>query len=170
MKAGILIVSDRCSRGEREDGTGPVVAGFLGGENIDVECTAIVPDDIGQIKRAVTDMVDVRGLDLVVLSGGTGIGPRDVTPEAVGGIVDKMLPGFGEAMRVKSLASTPRAILSRAGAGTRGRSLIIYLPGSPGAARECLGYVIGAVGHAVEVLGAAETDCGGTLDSAGLRL
>lgn len=167
MKAGVIIVSDRCFKGEREDGTGPVIADFLKEESIVVENRTIVPDDPDVIKRTIENMVDVLGLDLVILAGGTGIGPRDVTPEAVVEIIDKCLPGFGEAMRMKSFEATPRSILSRSGAGTRGGSLIIYLPGSPRAARECLGYVMGAVGHAVEVLGSGATDCGSPLDSSG---
>ncbi len=165
MKAGIIIVSDRCFKGEREDRTGPAVVDFLNGESIAVDSRMIVPDDLEEIKKALMDMVEARGLDLIVLAGGTGIGPRDVTPEAVEAILDKSLPGFGEAMRMKSFASTPTSILSRSGAGTREKSLIIYLPGSPRAAKECLGHIIDAVGHAVEVLKAEAMDCGSTLDS-----
>jgi len=165
MRAGVITVSDRCFRGEREDRTGPAIADLLEKESIAVGSRTVVPDDRGAICGAVTEMVEGDGLDLVVLAGGTGIGPRDVTPEAVTTLIDKNLPGFGEAMRMKSLEVTPRAVLSRAGAGTMGRSLLIYTPGSPRGATECLNHVLGAVGHAVEVLKAVVTDCGRPLDS-----
>lgn len=165
MRAGVITVSDRCFRGEREDMTGPAIAKLLEGEGIAVESRTIVPDEAEDICGAVTGMVEADGIDLVILAGGTGIGPRDVTPESVGRLIDKSLPGFGEAMRMKSMEATPRAVLSRSGAGTMGRSLIIYTPGSPRAATECLGHVMGAVGHAVEVLRAVATDCGRPLDS-----
>lgn len=165
MRAGIITVSDRCSRGEREDRTGPAIAELLENEGIEVGSRTVVPDEREGIRGAVRRMVGAEALDLVVLAGGTGIGPRDVTPEAVEELVEKSIPGFGEAMRMKSLEATPRAVLSRSGAGTMGGSLLIYTPGSPRAATECLGHVIGAVAHAVEVLKGAVPDCGGPLDS-----
>lgn len=151
MKIGRLTVSDRASAGVYEDRSGPeienVLRDFLGG-GLTFE-TAIVPDEIPLIAGALKRFADEMDCDLVVTTGGTGITARDVTPEATRLVLEKELPGFGEAMRMQSLARVKTAILSRALAGTRGRSLIINLPGKPSAVRECLEILAPAVREAL---------------------
>jgi molybdopterin adenylyltransferase len=119
---------------------------------------ALVPDDVRQIQRAIREQI-ARGAQLVLTTGGTGVAPRDVTPEAVLEIADREIPGFGEAMRMKSLAITPNAILSRGLAVSVDRTLVICLPGKPTGAVECLGFVVGAVPHCVKVLQQVPTSC-----------
>ena len=119
---------------------------------------SLVPDDIRQIQRAIREQI-ARGAHLVLTTGGTGVAPRDVTPEAVLEIADREIPGFGEAMRMKSLAITPNAILSRGLAASVDRTLVICLPGKPAGAVECLGFVVGAVPHCVKVLQQVPTSC-----------
>jgi molybdopterin adenylyltransferase len=140
MKIGRLTISDRASAGVYEDRSGPeienILGGFFGGA-AKFEAV-IVPDEIGLISAALKKFADELECDLIVTTGGTGISVRDVTPEATRAVLEKELPGFGEIMRVQSFAKVPTAILSRAVAGTRGRSLIVNLPGRPSAVRECL--------------------------------
>ncbi|MGH8024945.1 MAG: molybdopterin adenylyltransferase [Limisphaerales bacterium] len=151
MKIGRLTVSDRASAGVYEDRGGPeienVLRDFLG-SGLVFE-TAIVPDEIPLIVAALRKFTDEMNCELVVTTGGTGITARDVTPEATRLILEKELPGFGEAMRMQSLARVKTAILSRALAGTRGGSLIINLPGKPSAVRECLEILAPAVREAL---------------------
>ena len=140
MKIGRITVSDRASAGIYEDRSGPeierLLRAALGNE---LEClAAIVPDEASRISAAICAFTDAAGCELVVTTGGTGISVRDVTPDATRTVLERELPGFGEAMRMQSLARVPTAILSRATAGTRGRSLIVNLPGKPAAVRECL--------------------------------
>jgi molybdopterin adenylyltransferase len=140
MKIGRITVSDRASAGIYEDRSGPeiqkVLGEFLGGA-AEFE-SAIVPDEVHLISAALKNFADGLKCDLIVTTGGTGISARDVTPEATKAVLEKELPGFGEAMRMQSFAKVRTAILSRAVAGTRGKSLIINLPGRPSAVRECL--------------------------------
>jgi len=140
MKIGRVTVSDRASAGIYEDRSGPeiesVLREFLGGA-AEFE-SAIVPDEIDLISAALKKFADELKCDLVVTTGGTGISARDVTPQATRAVLEKELPGFGEIMRVQSFAKVKTAILSRAVAGTRGKSLIVNLPGKPTAVRECL--------------------------------
>jgi molybdopterin adenylyltransferase len=140
MKIGRITVSDRASAGIYEDRSGPeienVLREFLGGA-VTFE-SAIVPDEIDLISAALRKFTDELKCDLIVTTGGTGISARDVTPEATKKILEKELPGFGEIMRVQSFAKVKTAILSRAVAGTRGKTLIVNLPGKPSAVRECL--------------------------------
>jgi molybdopterin adenylyltransferase len=140
MKIGRLTISDRASAGIYEDRSGPeiekVLCEFLG--NDAVFESAIVPDEVGLISAALRKFADEQKCDMVVTTGGTGISPRDVTPEATRGVLEKELPGFGEIMRMQSFARVRTAILSRAVAGTRGRTLVVNLPGKPSAVRECL--------------------------------
>jgi molybdopterin adenylyltransferase len=147
MKIGRITVSDRASAGIYEDRSGPEIERLLRealGEDIDCIAT-IVPDEAAQISARLRQFTDVAACDLVITTGGTGITIRDVTPEATRSVLDRELPGFGEAMRMQSLARVPTAILSRATAGTRGRSLIVNLPGKPAAVRECLEILIPAI-------------------------
>ena len=140
MKIGRLTISDRASAGIYADRSGPeienVLREFLGGEV--VFDSLIVPDEVGQISAALKKFADDLKCDMVVTTGGTGISPRDVTPEATRAVLEKELPGFGEIMRMQSFAKVKTAVLSRAVAGTRGATLIINLPGKPSAVRECL--------------------------------
>jgi molybdopterin adenylyltransferase len=140
MKIGRLTISDRASAGSYADRSGPeienVLREFLGGD-VKFE-SLIVPDEVEAISAALRRFADVQKCDMVVTTGGTGISARDVTPEATHAVLEKELPGFGEAMRMQSLARVKTAILSRAVAGTRGACLIVNLPGRPSAVRECL--------------------------------
>ena len=151
MKIGRITISDRASAGIYEDRSGPeiekVLCDFLGSA-VKFE-TAIVPDEIPLITGALMKFADEMKCDLVVTTGGTGIASRDVTPEATRPILEKELPGFGEAMRMQSLAKVKTAILSRALAGTRGKTLIINLPGKPSAVRECLEILAPAIREGV---------------------
>lgn len=159
---GILTVSDRAHAGTYEDRGGPAVQRWL----TDVLATPwraeyrLVPDDRNEIESALKNLTDTHGCPLVCVTGGTGPSPRDVTPEAVSAVCDRMLPGFGEEMRRASLQVVPTAILSRQEAGLRGTALIIALPGNPSAISDCLQAVFAAVPYAIELAGGPvlETD------------
>lgn len=155
--AAVLTVSDRSFRGERPDGAGPLAASLLEAAGYHVLETALVPDEQPDIEAA---LIRLSGLAaLVVTTGGTGFSPRDVTPEATLAVCERIVPGIPEAMRAASLAVTPRAVLSRAAAGIRGRSLIINLPGSPKAAKENLEAVLPTLEHGLSMLLGGPTDC-----------
>jgi molybdopterin adenylyltransferase len=154
-RIGILTVSDRASRGEYEDRSGPAIADALG-EMLSGQWESVrrvVPDEQHLIELNLTELCDQEGCGLVVTTGGTGPAPRDVTPEATAAVCGKMLPGFGELMRAVSLRSVPTAILSRQTAGVRGKTLIVNLPGKPAAIRECLLAVMPAVPYCVDLIG-----------------
>ncbi|MCG0274952.1 MAG: molybdopterin-binding protein [Thermosediminibacteraceae bacterium] len=159
IRVGILTASDRGARGEREDKSGKVIEEMIETINGRVEEYAVVPDDLEAIKSSLIAMCE-KGLDLVLTTGGTGLSPRDNTPEATLAVVEKVVPGIAEAMRYKSLEKTPHAMLSRGLAGIRGKTLIINLPGSPKAVRENLEVVLPAIPHAVELLNGGVRDCG----------
>ncbi len=151
MKIGRITISDRASAGVYEDRSGPEIERGLR-ETFGAETefiSAIVPDEAGLISAKLREFADAAHCDLIVTTGGTGISPRDVTPEATRVVLEKELPGFGEAMRMASLAKVQTAILSRATAGTRGRSLIVNLPGKPSAVRECLEILAPAIREGV---------------------
>ncbi len=151
---GVITVSDRASRGLYRDESGPAIIQFLN-EAIDSPWAAearIVPDEIPEISAALIELIDQRGCSVVVTTGGTGPAPRDVTPEATVAVCDRILPGFGEQMRAISLRYVPTAILSRQVAGTRGRALIINLPGRPKAIRETIDEIFRAVPYCVDLL------------------
>lgn len=152
IRVGILTVSDRSWRGERDDASGPVLAEMAQENDWDVVETLIVPDEIDTLRDTLSMWADSGDLDIILTTGGTGFAPRDVTPEATRLVVDKLAPGLAEAMRAESLKVTPHAMLSRAVAGIRGRVLIINLPGSPKAARENLAVIQPVLGHAVQLL------------------
>ncbi|MHA1559801.1 MAG: molybdopterin adenylyltransferase [Alphaproteobacteria bacterium] len=152
---GVVVVSDRASRGEYEDKSGPAIDAYL----TDVLTSPwrseyrLVADEHDLISNCLISLADDGGCALILVSGGTGPAPRDVTPEATAAICDRELPGFGEAMRTASLAEVPTAILSRQMAGTRGSSLIINLPGRPSAIRTCLDAVFAAVPYCLDLIG-----------------
>jgi len=154
VQVAILTISDRSSRGERPDASGPVIAQFVrDGLNWAVGHSAIVPDDASQICSKLVEWCDEAKVDLIFTTGGTGVGPRDVTPEATRAILDRDVPGLAEAMRAASLKITPHAMLTRAVCGIRGRTLIVNLPGSPKACRENLETIAPALPHALQLLG-----------------
>jgi molybdenum cofactor synthesis domain-containing protein len=157
---GILTVSDKGSRGERQDKSGEAIRGILSEIGGHVAEYDIVPDERKLISERLVRWADKGNLDIVVTTGGTGLAPRDVTPEATLAVVDRIVPGFAEAMRAESLKKTPHAMLSRAVVGTRGKCLIINLPGSPKAVRECLHVILPALPHAIETLTGRSDECG----------
>lgn len=152
VRVGILTVSDRSARGERADAGGPAVERALAPLHPQVERYEVVPDDPQAISDRLARWADELKLDLIVTTGGTGLSPRDFTPEATLKVVERLAPGLVEAMRAAGQAHTPHAMLSRAVAGTRGRSLIINLPGNPRAVAEGLEVIMPALPHAIEVL------------------
>ena len=149
--AHVITISDGAFHRQREDKSGPVLVGLLSRAGFEVGGPEVVPDDVERIYEAVTTAV-ARGVDLVVSTGGTGLGPRDVTPQALSTMLDYEVPGIGEAMRRAGASSTPMAALSRSMAGVRGRTLIISVPGSPKGASESLEAVMPIVGHAIQLL------------------
>ena len=149
---GILTISDRSHRGERRDESGPAIRECLASLNVQVVKYEVVPDDKDMIANTLRQWADGNGIDLILTTGGTGLAPRDVTPEATLAVVERMAPGFAEAIRAASLSLTPHAMLSRAVGGIRKRSLIINLPGSPRAVREGLEVILPALPHAIETL------------------
>lgn len=159
IKTGILTISDKGSRGERVDGTGPAVKQALEGNGYSIEFYKIVPDEKEMIERELVYMCDSMKLDLVLTNGGTGFSQRDVTPEATMSVIEKQVPGIAEAMRMESLKITPKAMLSRAVSGIRGKTLIINLPGSPRGAVENLTIIMPALPHGIEILTGAGGEC-----------
>lgn len=152
FKVGVLIVSDKRSKGERVDESGPIARKLLSVKPFEVSVVDIVPDEVEEISAKLKEWVDQLKLDFIVTSGGTGVAPRDVTPEATRAVIEREIPGIAEAMRAESLKITPFAMLSRALAGSRGKSLIINLPGSPKSIEECLRVVLPVVPHTLELL------------------
>lgn len=153
LTAGILVISDKGWLGERCDESGQVARECINGLSIQVKEYAIVPDEREIISNRLKEWADESGLDLIVTSGGTGLSPRDVTPEATLEVIDRNVPGLAEAMRIETMKAKPEAILSRAVAGIRGKCLIINLPGSPKGVRECLDVILPVLTHALEILG-----------------
>jgi molybdopterin adenylyltransferase len=152
MRIGILTVSDRASRGERPDISGPALAQAISSQGWQIARQAILPDDRLRLEEILIAWADSDAIDVILTTGGTGFSPRDVTPEATQAVIQRSAPGIAEAMRAASLKITPHAILSRAVAGIRNRTLIINLPGSPKAAVENLAVVIPVLPHAVQLL------------------
>ena len=163
FNAGIITVSDKGSQGKRQDLSGPAIAEMLAGAAIQIRKTLIIPDEVDQISEAIIQFADIEKLDLILTTGGTGVSPRDLTPDATRKVIDKDVPGMAEAMRYASMKITPHAMISRAVAGIRGRCLIINLPGSPKGARENLAVVLPALQHAIEKMKGDDRDCATSL-------
>src|SRR2546426_8252191 len=158
IQVGIITVSDRASAGDYKDLGGPALKGAAQKAGWQVLAEAIVPDDITRVQETIRSFSQ-QGCGLILATGGTGIGPRDVTPEAIRAIMRVELPGFGEGMRAESMRITPNAILSRSLAAVVDESLVIALPGKPSGAVECLGFVAGAIPHGVALAQRAPTSC-----------
>lgn len=159
FRVAILTVSDKGSRGEREDLSGRAAEETLAGKGWSVAARDIVPDELPEIAAKLRYYCDEMGVDLVLTTGGTGLSPRDVTPEATRQVMEREAPGFAEAMRAASMSVTPHAMLSRAVSGIRSSTLIINLPGSPRAVRENLEAILPALPHGLEKLRGGEAEC-----------
>jgi molybdenum cofactor synthesis domain-containing protein len=159
VRAGILTLSDKGARGERKDLSGPALTDWLRPHGVETVAYEMIPDEAGLISAKLVEWADSGEMDLILTTGGTGVSPRDVTPEATMQVLDRVIPGLAELMRFRSLAKTPSAAISRAVAGIRGRTLIINLPGSPRGAVENLEAVWEAVPHAVAKIQGDPSEC-----------
>ncbi|GBE57214.1 molybdopterin adenylyltransferase [bacterium BMS3Abin01] len=157
--AAVVTISDKGAAGERADDSGDLLERLLMGFGAGTVSRTIVPDEQEKITETLIQLCG-HGADLIITNGGTGLGPRDITPEATLDVIERQAPGFTETMRTRSLAITPRAMLSRAVAGTRGRTLIINFPGSPKACEESFAVIEPALGHALELLAGRGRECG----------
>jgi molybdopterin adenylyltransferase len=154
VRAAVLTVSDGVAAGEREDESGDLLATLLAEDGYEVE-RRVVPDDRDAVAEAIAELAEAA--ELVLTTGGTGLGPRDVTPEATRDVVGRDAPGIAEALRADSISKTPHGLLSRGVAGIRDRTLVVNLPGSPGACRDGFGVLRPALGHALKLLSGEET-------------
>ena len=152
VRCGILTASERVSRGEGADDSGTYLAQALRAEGADVVARRVLPDDVEKIAAALIEMADTLCADVVLTTGGSGVAPKDVTPEATLRVIDRQVPGLPEAARIATARSSPLAMLSRAVAGLRGRTLIVNLPGSPRGVREWMDVLLPALPHAVALL------------------
>ena len=159
IKVAILTLSDKGSKGDRDDASGPAIEKIIKKMNATVVSYEIIPDDKNKIKRKLISLS--KTADLIVTTGGTGVSPRDVTPDATLEIIDYEIPGIAEAMRMKGMRKTPFAMISRAVAGVRGKTLIINLPGSPRAVKENLSVILPILPHTIEKLHGSTEDCAG---------
>ncbi|AFQ42753.1 molybdopterin adenylyltransferase [Desulfosporosinus meridiei] len=162
LRVGIITASDKGSRGEREDLSGPTLSKLV--QEIDGEVVEyiVLPDDQAQLEATMCQWADELNLDLILTTGGTGFSIRDVTPEATLAVADRMVPGIAEVMRMESLKVTPKAMLSRAIAALRKRTLIINMPGSPKAVRECFAAIAPAIPHGIQILKGEASECAST--------
>jgi len=152
VRAAVLTVSDSVSRGSSEDRSGPAVVEACRSRQWEVAATAILPDEKEKIEARLREWADSGAYEVIFTTGGTGIGPRDVTPEATAAVCQRLIPGLAEEMRRKGLQSTPRAVLSRSVVGVRGTTLIVNLPGSPKGAAESLGAIADLLPHAAQIV------------------
>jgi molybdopterin adenylyltransferase len=159
FRAAILTLSDKGARSERTDLSGPALASWLAAQSVEIAATALLADEPEQITAQLIQWADSGQCDLILTTGGTGVSPRDTTPEATLRVLDREIPGIAEVMRAKSREITPLAMLSRAVAGIRGNTLIVNLPGSPKAAIECLEAVWPALPHAIRKIQGDASDC-----------
>ncbi|MEG6616596.1 MogA/MoaB family molybdenum cofactor biosynthesis protein [Peptococcaceae bacterium 1198_IL3148] len=160
IKVGVITLSDKGARGEREDKSGQLIEDMVAQIDGQVEYYNVISDDFDKIKEQLLKCCDVLKLDLVLTTGGTGFSPRDNTPEATKEVIEREVPGIAEAMRRESMSKTPKAMLSRAVAGIRNKTLIINLPGSPKGVRECLEVVLPVLPHGMEILSGQGGECG----------
>jgi len=158
MRVAVLTISDSVAKGKREDLSGPAVVAFCRGMGWEVTSTLLVSDDSANIREQLRELADSGRVDVLLTTGGTGVGPRDNTPESTQAVADRIVPGISEEMRRKGLQHTPRAILSRGTAAVRSKTLIVNLPGSPKGAVESLEAVASLLPHAVSVLHGARHD------------
>lgn len=159
FRASIICLSDKGYRGEREDKSTGVIREILTSKNYEITREILIPDEFTMIKSSLVEVCDIDRVDLVITTGGTGLSPRDVTPEATLEVVEKLVPGIPEAIRAYSMTITNRAMLSRGVAGIRGGTLIINLPGSPKAVKESLEYILSPLKHGLETLTGRATEC-----------
>lgn len=159
IKTAILTISDKGSKGERIDGTGPAIKELIEDKGYGVEYYKVVPDELDIIMKELIYLCDEVKVDLILTNGGTGFSERDVTPEATEKVIQKNAPGIAETMRYKSMEVTPKAMLSRAIAGIRNKTLIINLPGSPKGAVENLQFIMTALPHGIEILTGKASEC-----------
>ncbi|MDD3655820.1 MAG: molybdopterin adenylyltransferase [Atribacterota bacterium] len=160
IKVAIITVSDKGAQGQREDISGKTIENLLKKVKAQVVWYTIVPDELGVIKTTLIEAIEMYDADLVLTTGGTGLAQRDVTPEATRAVIEKSVPGISEIIRMESFKKTPHAILSRAIAGIRGKSIIINLPGSPKGVRESLNVILEALPHGIALLKGEAIECG----------
>lgn len=160
IRVGVITISDRGYRGERADASGEIIREMVQGLGAEVAFSTVVPDEKEEIKEVLLQGADEMGFDLILTTGGTGVSPRDVTPEATMEVIEREVPGLAEAMRMEGLKKTPHAMISRAVCGVRGRTLIVNLPGSPKAVREGLEVILPTLPHAIAKIQGDPSECG----------
>ncbi len=157
--AGVLTVSDSAARGDRRDESGPAIRRLLEQHGYNVLLHKTVPDEVQDVRDILIKWIDKTSLDIIITTGGTGLSPRDITPEATKSVIEREVPGIAEAIRIRGLDSTPRAVLSRGVAGVRGKTLIINLPGSPSAVVQGMEVILPVLKHALDKIKGDPTPC-----------